>query len=220
MHFYSKYRVAFVFLAGVVLSGCSAEGDDPGVEYAPQMYHSIPYEPLSQITDKEIGGWLGSMEDVDHAEFYNSNPYNLNGMTMREPVENTVRRSSEEGMPLTIPGDSVGSTYWLDYAAVNLKSPYDSLDTESAEAILQDGMRLYNSFCYPCHGGSGQGDGPVGTVLKGVPSFAAGRYSSMTKGHVFHVITYGRGRMYPYQSQVSIEERWKIAEYVQQLQTQ
>lgn len=219
MHFYSRYRVAFILLAGIALSACSAEGDDPGVEYAPQMYHSVPYEPLSQIEDEEIGAWLSSDENSEHAEFFNSNPYNPHGMTMRKPVENTVRRSTGY-LPLTIPGDSVGSTYWLDYASVNLKSPYDSVSTEQGEAVLQEGTLLYNRFCFPCHGGAGQGDGPVGKVMLGVPSFTAGRYSSMTKGHIFHVITYGRGRMHPYASQVDIEERWKIVEYVQQLQNQ
>jgi len=219
MHFITKYRAVLILLAGVVLSACSAEGDDPGVEFAPQMYHSVPYDPLTQIKDKEIGGWLSSNEADVHAEFYNSNPYNLHGMTMREPAPNTVKRSADGVMPLRIPADSLGSTYWLDYAAENLKSPFAG-SGEETEAALQEGTLLYARFCTPCHGGAGQGDGPVGQVFKGVPSFSAGRYASMTEGHVFHVITYGRGRMHPYASQLDVEERWKIAKYVQQLQNQ
>ena len=34
----------------------------------------------------------------------------------------------------------------------------------------------------------------------------------------FHVITHGKGRMYPHGSQVNPEERWKIAMYVATLQ--
>jgi mono/diheme cytochrome c family protein len=220
MHFISSYRAVVILLAGVIVSACSAEGDDPGVEYAPQMYHSVPYEPLSQIKDKEIGGWLSSNEADEHAEFYNSNPYNLHEMTMRKPVENTVRRSPDNNLPLTIPADTLGSTYWLDYAAENLKSPFGSANTEAEDAVLEEGTLLFTRFCAPCHGGAGQGDGLVGNVFKGVPSFTAGRYSSMTEGHIFHVITYGRGRMNSYASQLDVEERWKIVKYVQQLQNQ
>lgn len=216
MHFYNRYRLAFVFLAGVILSSCSAEGDDPGVEYAPQMYHTVPYEPLSQITDEDAGQWLTSNgEEDDRGEFYNSNPYNPHNMTMRRPAPHTVRRTSSGILPVTIPADTLGSTYWLDYASANLKSP---LDSAKADAILQKGTALYGRFCFPCHGGTGKGDGPVGQVIKGVPSFSAGRYSTMTEGHIFHVVTYGKGRMGSYASQLSIEERWEIVEYIKELQ--
>ena len=57
-------------LAAAVISGCTAKGDNPGLEYAPQMYHSIPYEPLTQIKDKEKGSWLSNRED-GLGEFHN-----------------------------------------------------------------------------------------------------------------------------------------------------
>ena len=40
----------------------------------------------------------------------------------------------------------------------------------------------------------------------------------MNDGHIFHVITYGKGRMWPHASQVNPEERWKIVHYVHRLQ--
>ena len=43
-----------LILVLVLISSCSARKDDPGVEYAPNMYHSVPYEPLSQVKDEEI----------------------------------------------------------------------------------------------------------------------------------------------------------------------
>ena len=43
------------FLILLIISSCAARKDNPGVEYAPNMYHSVPYEPLSQVKDKEIG---------------------------------------------------------------------------------------------------------------------------------------------------------------------
>jgi hypothetical protein len=36
-------------LAISILAGCKAGGENQGLEYAPQMYHSVAYEPLTQI---------------------------------------------------------------------------------------------------------------------------------------------------------------------------
>jgi mono/diheme cytochrome c family protein len=199
----------FIFLAGLLVAGCTAQGDDPGLEYAPQMYHSVPYDPLTQITDKDAGKWLTSIDDEEQGEFYNSNTYNPHNMNMRMPPANTVRRTSVDVLPYRVPADS------LTYAAANIKNPLDS-----TSVILQQGMLLYTSFCAPCHGGAGQGDGLVGKVYLGVPAFNKGAYANMTEGHIFHVITHGKGRMYPYASQVDIIDRWKIVRYVQTLQQQ
>ena len=58
------------FSAAVLLTACSAGGDNQGVEYAPNMYHSVAYEPYTQIVDKDAGSWLTSIEYPDgHAEF-------------------------------------------------------------------------------------------------------------------------------------------------------
>jgi len=44
-------------LALSLLAGCKAGGENPGLEYAPQMYHSVAYEPLTQIKDEAQGSW-------------------------------------------------------------------------------------------------------------------------------------------------------------------
>lgn len=44
----------FIFssMAGLaMLASCGRDKTDPGLEYAPEMYHSIPLEPYSQILD-------------------------------------------------------------------------------------------------------------------------------------------------------------------------
>lgn len=198
-----------VKLSGMIaLVGCAAHGDYPGVEYAPQMYHSTPYEPLSQITDEEAGRWLTSL-DEGPAEFYNSNPYNPNGMTMREPVAGTVKRNKYGYLPYRIPKDSIA------LAGRVMKNPLDS-----TAAIVDEGQALYMRYCRHCHGDNGQGDGPVGQVYKGVPAYNSRAVQGAPAGHIFHVITYGKGRMQPHGSQVSVEDRWKIVRFVQTLQRQ
>ena len=199
-------NIFLVFTLSLMLLSCSADKDNPGVEYAPNMYHSTPYEPLSQVTDKEIGSWLDSNPDDNHGEFYNSNPYNPYGMTMRDPVPNTVKRSSY--LPYRIPKDS------LELAAL-IKNPLDS-----TEEVLKEAKVLYTRYCIHCHGEKGMGDGLVGIAYKGVTAYNSRAVKSRSEGNIFHVITHGKGRMWAHGSQVSIENRWKIVKYVQTLQKQ
>lgn len=193
---------------GISLWSCSAKNDFPGLEYAPNMYHSVPYEGLSQITDKDAGLWLSNRED-GLGEYYNSNPYNPNDMNMRLPVANTVKRSELGVLPYRIHKDSA------EYAGRVLINPIDS----SSEVVAQ-GKALFTIYCQPCHGANGQGDGPVGKVFMGVPAYNVGRVKDLPAGQIFHTITYGRGRMMAHASQVSVEERWEITRYVQVLQNQ
>ena len=199
-------NIFLVFTLSLMLLSCSADKDNPGVEYAPNMYHSTPYEPLSQVTDKEIGSWLDSNPDDNHGEFYNSNPYNPYGMTMRDPVPNTVKRSSY--LPYRIPKDS------LELAAL-IKNPL-----ATTEEVLKEGKVLYTQYCNHCHGEKGMGDGLVGIAYKGVTAYNSRAVKNRSEGEIFHAITHGKGRMWAHGSQVSIENRWKIVKYVQTLQKQ
>ncbi len=189
--------------------GCGRKKEHPGREYAPQMYHSVPYEPLTQITDKEAGRWLTSRK-AGEAEFYNSNPLHPYGMNMRLPVAGTVPRSRHNQavqLPYRIHKDS------LRQAARQLKNPLDS-----TVAVIAAGKVLYARFCSHCHGDTGQGDGAVGKVYKGIPSYTSRAVRHATGGHIFHVITHGKGRMRSHASQVSPMDRWRIVRYVQILQ--
>ncbi len=194
-------------MVATFLLGCAAGGNDPGLEYAPQMYHSTPYEPLSQIKDREIGSWLSSTDEEPHGEFYNSNPYNMHEMTMRKPVPGTVKRG--KFLPNHIAPD--------DYvtAEATLTNP-----TDSSQVVIAEGKVLYDRFCTHCHGEKGAGDGSVGQVYKGVTSYTSAAVKDKGAGHIFHVITHGKGRMGAHGSQISEEDRWKIVRYVQVLQNQ
>lgn len=195
---------------GALLSGC-AGGDNPGREYAPNMYHSVAYEPLSQITDESAGTWVNSL-DNGRGEFFNSNKYNPFRMTMREPAPNTVKRNKYGWMPYrskNVPKDSV------PIITVGLRNPLDSTAT-----ILAEGKILYETYCKHCHGAKAIGDGKVADKFAGVANLKGDSYLGITEGHIFHVITYGAGLMGSHGSQVSPEDRWKIAKYVKVLQKQ
>ena len=211
------------FSAAVVLTSCGAGGENQGTEYAPNMYHSVAYEPYSQITDEDAGRWLTSIEyPDDHAEFYNSNKFNPYRMNMRESAPHTVARNKHGWLPYRLGKDS------LAFAAANVKNPLDS-----TAAIIADGKILYETYCDHCHGPKGKGDGKVAaggvkvevngeqkerSIYAGVANLTSDALKGVSEGHIFHVITMGKGLMWSHGSQISPEDRWKIAKYVKTLQ--
>lgn len=200
------FRYLGIITLGAFIASCAAGVDDTGLEYAPQMYHSTPYEPLTQIQDENSGNWLDSNEEDGHGEFYNSNPYNQFKMNMREPVANTVRRG--QLLPVRLGVDD------LEEAATTLVSPYPADD----EGVVKKGKAAYDSYCKHCHGEKGEADGLVAEAYAGVANLKGAAYLEITEGHIFHVITYGKGLMGAHGSQVSPEDRWRIARYVKELQ--
>lgn len=205
---YQKLNIAIVITFCIFLVACGAKGDRTGYEYAPQMYHSVPYEGLSQVTDEQAGQLISNRED-GKGEFFNSNPHNPNRMNMRQPPENTVSRNRYGLLPYNIPKDS------LELAARLLKNPLPD-----DRAVLAEGLELYKRFCTHCHGATGGGDGLVGQVYMGITPYNSAAVKDKTEGHIFHVITHGKGRMQSHASQLDPMERWKIVRYVQTLQKQ
>jgi len=215
-------NIFLAIITTVLLASCGASGDRQGLEYAPNMYHSVPYDPYTQITDKDAGRWLTSIDYGDgHAEFYNSNQWNPHAMNMRMPPANTVRRNQNGWLPYRVEKDDL-------VKAATVKSPIDS-----SAAMIATGKILYNTYCEHCHGATGTGDGKVaagvtveepgrGQVQKGtyngVANLKGDALKNVTEGHIFHVITYGKGLMWPHGSQITVEDRWKIAKYVKTLQ--
>lgn len=196
----NKLTIASLTLLSVAIlnTSCSKSHDDTGVEYAPQMYYSVGYEPYRQI---------------------DSNTVNPMGLNMRMPAQGTVARPNYhtrfgEGdsatatlMIYNIAKDSIG------IAERTLTNPIPQTDK-----TLEEGKLLYSRYCTHCHGEGGKGDGLVGQQYKGVPNYSSDALKTMNDGHIFHVITHGKGRMWPHGSQMTPEERWKIVQYVHKLQ--
>jgi hypothetical protein len=205
---HNRLNIAFLITYCVFLAACGAKGNKTGYEYSPQMYHSVPYEGLSQITDEGAGQLISNRED-GKGEFFNSNPNNPNRMTMRQPPEHTVRRNRHGLIPMEIHKDSFA------LAESVLKSPLPETDE-----VLAEGKVLYERFCVHCHGAGGAGDGLVGQVYLGVTPYNSSTVKDKGEGHIYHVITHGKGRMLSHASQLEPMDRWKIVRYVQTLQKQ
>jgi mono/diheme cytochrome c family protein len=218
-------RLLIAFSGLALLAGCGAEGDNPGTEYAPNMYHSVPYDPFTQITDWDAGRWLTSIEypeyeehEKGHAEHFNSNLFNPHHMNMRTPPANTVKRNEYGWLPYRLPNDSTGLRI-----ADGLQNPF-----QETPEVVAAGKALYEMYCDHCHGPKGAGDGKVASgvtiegqekgAYAGVPNYKSDALKNITEGHIFHVITYGKNLMWPHGSQVTPDDRWKIAKYVKTLQ--
>jgi cytochrome c5 len=205
-----NFKNTLVGIAAISLVGC-AGGDNPGREYAPNMYHSVAYEPLSQITDEQAGAWANAL-DNGRGEYFNSNKYNEFRMNMREPAPNTVKRNKFGWLPYrskNVPKDSV------DIVVQGMTSPLE----ENNPVYVAEGKAMYEVYCKHCHGATGMGDGKVADKYPGVANLKGDSYLAMSEPHIFHVITYGAGLMGAHGSQVSPEDRWRIARYVKSLQS-
>lgn len=174
-----------------VLSSCGRDKRDTGVEYAAQMYTSIPVEPYMQT------------------EYFSpTNNWTSQKKTMREPVKGTIAFGK---VAYYYPYANNNEGY--EQAGKELKNPLP-YTTENFE----EGKRLFVVNCAHCHGETGDGEGAVIATGK-FPS--PGAYSSkkqLTEGHMFHSITWGKNMMGPHHSQLSPEERWKVVHYIRNLQ--
>jgi mono/diheme cytochrome c family protein len=199
------HSIYTILLAGIALgfASCGASEDNPGYEYAPQMYNSVAYEPLTQIVNEDEGSWLSSRED-GKGEFFNSNVNNPYRMNMREPVANTVPRTKDGSLPYRL------KAFELEEAA-KIQNPI-----ELNNQVIAEGKVLYSQYCIACHGAGGEGDGKAGEVIGGVANLKGGAYINLPEGHIFHVIMKGKGRMGAHGSQISQDRIWKIVHYVKQ----
>ena len=125
------------------------------------------------------------------------------------PVEGTIRRG--DLFPYTLSNDSNG--YKM---SAQVKDPLPPLDTvQMAEA-----ERLFNINCAICHGPNIDAQGPLATGGKvpAVANLTLPQYVAMPVGTMFHVVTYGKGNMGSYASQLTREQRWMVIQYVKSRQ--
>ena len=109
------------------------------------------------------------------------------------------------------------------------------------EFFLARGQEKFNTFCYPCHGKGGHGNGPVNQramslqVGDSTLSYGTGWTPAANlvliengnllygedvypNGHVYQTITHGKNNMAGYGHAIPVEDRWAIVAYVRALQ--
>lgn len=181
-----------------VLYSCKgAGGDYPGDAYAPDMYYSRAYETYA----------YNSKDSYDSLK---AKGIHYNAM----PVPGTVARGEVYNYHLT--ADSAGIK-----ASNAIVNPFDSLAAGSS--ALVEGERLYQVNCGICHGTKLDGNGPLFNNGNGPypakPRELNGDYvKALTDGYLFHVITYGKGVMGSYASQLHPDQRWWVIKYIRSKQ--
>lgn len=125
---------------------------------------------------------------------------------MRMPPEGTVAQNREVYMHAGNPS-----------GADRLPNPV-KMTAES----LKNGKEKYEIYCMVCHGKQGLGDGLVAKKLtqRPPPSLVNSKIKSWSDGRLYHVITAGQGMMGSYASQIHPQDRWKIVNYIRELQKQ
>lgn len=192
------YIIAALILGATAFSGCDGVRREPGSIYMPDMAYSRAYE---------------SFAPRDSAKF-TMDMYNKGGDKIfynNVPAAGTIKRG--ELFPYALQNDSNG--YKL---SATIKNPYDTISLSKDQ--MAEAGRLYNINCAICHGAKGIANGPIATggYVGGVANLTADAYVKMTDGTMFHSITYGKGVMGSYASQVSRAQRWMIVKYIRTLQ--
>ena len=136
--------------------------------------------------------------------------YNPNGMTMRLPVNGTVARGQSTFIysnANTAEGYEASSSY-LPWVAATKEN-------------VAEGQRLYEIYCWHCHGKSGKNDGPIFKSGKfpapSWPNYQGDYIKDLPVGKAYHTITYGKGLMGSHAFMLDPEERWKVIHFVKSL---
>jgi mono/diheme cytochrome c family protein len=192
-----KISIIAFLTAAVIIVSCSDVKRKPNSTYMPDMAYSRAYETYA-----------------DHHELKDSG---INYTNM--PVTGTIARDEE--MPFPYAKDAIGDTAAVNYkASMAAVSPIDSMSA----AGLVEAERIYLINCGICHGKNLDGNGPLYKDGTG-PYPAAPKnliadpiVSKMPAGQMFYSITYGKGMMGSYASQLNRKQRWEIIYYIQQKQ--
>src|SRR5436305_15116221 len=90
--------------------------------------------------------------------------------------------------------------------ADNLKNPLAG-NTD----VLKECKSLYTSYCTPCHGEKGRGDGVAAASLSTKPADHSSTYvQNQTDGALFWMITEGYNPMPTYKQALSENQRWEL----------
>lgn len=168
-----------------------------------------------------LGGLLGARRDMTQPNYIlptqmayspayrtqSANPVLPHVMTLQPPVEGTLARDGHAFRYAATDADRVR-------AGRELSNPLPN-----TAQTRQQGKRVFETFCAPCHGATGNGDGPLIPKFPNPPSFHSKQAKSLRDGEMFHTITLGWRKMGSYASQTTWDERWAVVRYIRELQS-
>jgi mono/diheme cytochrome c family protein len=136
----------------------------------------------------------------------------------RLPVAGTIKRG--ELLPYGVEKDKGDDTVNYSVRSKQVTNPLPALNAVQ----MKEAERLFLVNCGICHGAALDGNGPLynggnGPFSAAPANLASGaKYVSMPEGQMFYSISYGKGQMGSYASQLSTTQRWMIIHYIKSKQ--
>lgn len=220
-------------LAVTAFVACGDNPNDPGMEYMPDMGHSLAQEA-----------------NVLNYYYYNTwdEESTVKLRTLQEhnkPVENTVPRGyagvQYASGDATKVYDSMNGKGNSMAITMNGSVPYYYENTEEerlrataeiqsnpfpiTEAGLARGKEMYDLYCGICHGAKADGNGwlvdeanPNAVYPAAPANFLLDDHINSSNGRYYHAIMHGKNVMGSYKDKISYEERWQVIHYIRSLQ--
>jgi len=84
--------------------------------------------------------------------------------------------------------------------------------------VLKEAKTLYTSYCTPCHGDKGKGDGVAAAALNPKPAdHSSAAMLNESDGSLFYKISEGRTPMPQYKAALTEKQRWELVVYIRTL---
>jgi mono/diheme cytochrome c family protein len=155
------------------------------------------------------------MDDQVHYKTQSANSFFPDGRAMRLPVEGTVAQGVLEDDDAFFRGRVENDTLFVT-----------EFPLEVTRELMARGRERFNIHCAPCHGQSGNGNGPVHVRAAALGEGTWTPPTDLTSqtvvdrpvGHIYNTIKNGIRNMPAYGPQVVPEDRWAITAYVRALQ--
>jgi mono/diheme cytochrome c family protein len=178
-----------ILIISFISSCIKSRGNNPGIEYAPDMYYAKGPEPFQ--------------EQEPHK-------YNRFGSNMREPVKGTVAIGQMD-YNFTFPNNAEG----YEAAGAGLTYPADFKFSEKEASGLYN---IYCSPCHGTDGkNDGNIVKRAPEVKPPWPGFQDAYIQNLPAGKIYHVLTYGKNNMGSHASVLTPNQRWQVISYVKML---
>jgi mono/diheme cytochrome c family protein len=103
----------------------------------------------------------------------------------------------------------------LEQATIKMHNPL-----ESTAENLAKGKDQFATYCAPCHGESGQGNGSVAHLLAKPPkNLISGTSKDLPDGYIYGAIRDGVLSMPSYAEEMPAEQRWQVVMYIRSMQS-
>lgn len=152
---------------------------------------------------------LQRMRDQPRADAYAASRAFPDGKVMQAPPPGTIAREQLLDPALATGRDASGRYL-------------DSIPLVDSPALRARGRDRFRIFCGACHGVGGFGGSLVAAnmVERRPPSLRVGVAAALLPGQLYEVIRNGFGRMPPYASELSVQDRWAVVAHVLALRGQ